>query len=140
MAQRVESFRAKLIQLHEKRREAKTGSRNQRRALTRNQRGLVLEKTGGRCHVCGGKVGRSWQADHITSHTHGGAHAEENYLAAHALCNNYRWHYLPEELQIMMKLGVWTRTQVEKGTLLGVEIAERFTAYERTRERRRIER
>ena len=74
----------------------------------------------------------------MTSHALGGEHAEDNYLAAHELCNNYRWHYLPDEFQLIMKLGVWARTQVEKGTPLGMEIAERFVTYERSRERRRL--
>ena len=85
-------------------------------------------------------MGRTWQADHVNSHAHGGAHAEDNYLAAHPLCNNYRWHYLPEELQIVMKLGVWAKAQAEKGTPIGMEIAERFSTHERSRERRRVAR
>lgn len=108
-----------------------------RRALTAKQRNTVLRKTGGRCHVCGGKVGRKWHADHVASHALGGEHAEDNYLAAHELCNNYRWHYLPEEFQIIMKLGVWARTQVEQGTPVGTEIANRFVSYEQAREGRR---
>jgi len=98
----------------------------------------VLSKTGGRCHVCGGKLDRGWQADHVKSHTRGGTHAEDNYLPAHALCNNYRWHYLPEEFQYIMKIGVWARTQMERGTPIGNEMIERFVAYERRRAGRRV--
>ncbi|NNE17254.1 MAG: HNH endonuclease [Myxococcales bacterium] len=136
----VTIFRNRLARLREKRRQAKTSNNASRRALTSKQRDLVLQKTDGRCHICGGKVGHKWQADHVSSHAHGGAHAEDNYLAAHALCNNYRWHYLPEELQVVMKLGIWARMQVEKGTPLGMEIAERFVAHERRRESRRVTR
>jgi hypothetical protein len=138
MVRQAESFRAKLVRLHETRRKEKKRTKKQRRALTAMQRRLVLEKTAGRCHVCGGKVGRRWQADHVSPHTRGGSHAEDNYLAAHALCNNYRWHYLPEELQLVMKLGVWARAQVEKGTPLGMAIAAGFLTHERRRERRRV--
>jgi len=76
----------------------------------------------------------------VTSHALGGAHAEDNYLAAHEQCNNYRWHYLPQEFQMIMKLGVWARTQVEKGTPIGTEIAGGFSMHERRRERRRVSR
>jgi hypothetical protein len=64
----------------------------------------------------GGPVGEIWQADHVLSHSGGGASTEENYLPAHILCNNYRWHYTAEELQQILKLGVWTRTQIQKLT------------------------
>ena len=78
-----------------------------------------------------------WHADHVRAHGQGGGHAEENYLAAHALCNNYRWHYLPEEFQYVMKLGVWAKYQVEQGTKLGDEIAAGFVIHERRRLKRR---
>jgi 5-methylcytosine-specific restriction endonuclease McrA len=93
---------------------ARAKGRTERKRLTPKQRERVLAKTRSRCHICGGKVGTMWQADHVLAHSHGGDHAEENYLVAHALCNNYRWHYLPEEFQYIMKLGVWAKYQVEK--------------------------
>jgi hypothetical protein len=33
-------------------------------------------------------------------------------LPAHSTCNNYRWDYLPEEFQYILKLGVWASTQM----------------------------
>jgi hypothetical protein len=27
------------------------------------------------------------------AHSTGGKHRVDNYLAAHSVCNNYRWHY-----------------------------------------------
>ena len=110
--------------------------RASRKRLTANQRNRVLAKTDGRCHICGGKVGARWQAGHVRPHSRGGGHAEENYLAAHALCNNYRWHYLPEEFQYIMKLGVWAKYQVEKETAVGEKIASGFVQHERRRMRR----
>jgi 5-methylcytosine-specific restriction endonuclease McrA len=129
-----------LVRLREKRRKAKGANKAARRALTAKQRDRVLKKTGGRCHICGGEVGRRWHADHVASHALGGEHAEDNFLPAHELCNSYRRHYLPDEFQIIMKLGIWARTQIERETPVGVEIAERFTAHERTREKRRVTR
>lgn len=42
------------------------------------------------------------------------AHRLDNYLPAHTLCNNYRWNYGCEEFQLILKLGVWPRAQIEK--------------------------
>jgi hypothetical protein len=67
----------------------------------------------------------------------GGEHSIDNYLAAHAICNNYRWHYNAEEFQWILKLGVWIRTQIENGTPIGREAGRRFCEYERRRAARR---
>jgi len=104
-----------------------------RRSLSRPGRVEVLRKTGGRCHICGGIIEGKWQADHVFSHSTGGAHAADNYLPAHALCNNYRWDYSAEEFQSILKLGVWIRTEIERKSALGVKVAERYLAHEKTR-------
>jgi len=127
------------VRLHDKRRRTKVADKKRRRALTPRQRRLVWEKTAGRCHICGGKVGPAWQADHVSAHVHGGSHAEDNYLAAHPHCNNYRRHYLAEEFHFIMKVGIWVKTQIERGTPLGNEIASRFVTHERSRERRWVD-
>jgi 5-methylcytosine-specific restriction endonuclease McrA len=116
---------------------ARANGRAPRKRLSANQRARVLAKTNGRCHICGGKVGARWHADHVQAYGGGGEHAEENYLPAHELCNNYRWHYLPEEFQYILKLGVWAKYQVEKKTAVGEEIAAGFVQQERRRKRRR---
>lgn len=71
----------------------------------------------------------------MVSHTHGGEHAEGNYLPAHSGCNVDRRHYLPEELQIIYKLGILARSEVAQGTRLGVQVAERYQVRERAKER-----
>lgn len=110
----------------------------QRVNLSPAERRTVLAKTAGRCHICGGSIGGvPWQADHVLAHSGGGGHAVENYLPAHKMCNNYRWDYLAREFQFILKLGVWLRTHIEKRTTLGRQCAERFTAYESQRIRRR---
>ena len=112
--------------------------RPKRRNLSLTNRQSILEKTSGRCHICGGAVGSTrWQADHVLALSGGGTHLVDNYLPAHRLCNNYRWDYLPDEFQYILKLGVWARTQVEKETKIGRTIAERFTRAEAARLRRR---
>ena len=35
----------------------------------------------------------------------------------------------PEDFELILKLGVWARTQVEKGTMVGRIIEQRFSAY-----------
>src|SRR5688572_20269673 len=134
--QSTNRFANRLKLLREQRRQGKiAGSTNTRQALTKEQRNLILSKTGGRCHICGGKIkkGENWQADHVLAHAHGGKHSIENYLAAHSICNNYRWHYGSEEFQWIMKLGVWIRTLIEKRDNLAMTLAERFIKYEQHR-------
>jgi hypothetical protein len=58
-------------------------------------------------------------------------------LPAHGVYNNYRWDYLPEEFQLILKLGVWARTQIERGTTVGLVAARGFVASEQQREARR---
>jgi 5-methylcytosine-specific restriction endonuclease McrA len=90
------------------------------RALTFAQRMVVLSKTAGRCHICGGSIRGPWQADHILARSGGGKSTVDNYLPAHAMCNNYRWNYLPKEFQEILRMGVWLRTQVETRTRVGL--------------------
>jgi 5-methylcytosine-specific restriction endonuclease McrA len=134
-------LRDRLIQLRAKREKSKAQNRRPRRQrLSAADREKVLQKTGGRCHVCGGKISGAWQADHVIAHSAGGVHAADNYLAAHRTCNNYRWDYLPEEFEVILKLGVWARTQVENGTSLGQELGSKFEKHEVQREARRKKR
>ncbi len=120
-----------------KQRKRRTAKRP-RSTLTAAERREVLAKTAGCCHICGGKIGDAvWQADHIIAHSAGGDHRVDNYLPAHAICNNYRWDYLPDEFQFILKLGVWARTEIEHGTKLGSEVSAAFMAHEARRFRRR---
>jgi 5-methylcytosine-specific restriction endonuclease McrA len=135
----VPDLRVHLINLRGKRRQGKRDSvRRPRTSLTAAQRMRVLAKTSGRCHICGGKVvNKNWQADHVIAHSAGGANEVDNYLPAHSTCNNYRWDYLPEEFQYILKLGVWARTQIERGTSVGNDVARAFAGYEIRRVKRR---
>lgn len=113
-------------------------SARKRAMLTRAERKEVLGKTGRRCHVCGGTIKTNdWQADHVLAHAAGGKHEVDNYLAAHAICNNYRWNYGAEEFQLILKLGVWMRTQIENETQVGQTASQKFCQYERQRSLRR---
>jgi len=133
-------LRAHLIDLRSKRRLGKRNSITRpRTSLTAAERLRVLAKTSGRCHICGGRVeGENWQADHVMAHSAGGTYDVDNYLAAHATCNHYRWDYLPAEFQYILKLGVWARTQIERGTTVGNDVASAFAGHEARRVKRRI--
>lgn len=113
----------------------KSGRR--RAALSAPERNAIFEKTAGRCHVCGGEIDGPWEADHVFSHALGGKHAIANYLPAHQICNNYRWHYSAEEVQWILKLGVWLRTRIIKKERVGLEAAGQFIHYEQRRHKRR---
>ena len=99
----------------------------------------VYNKTGGRCHICGGEIDvRSrWAADHILAYAHGGEHEVSNYLPAHGPCNKYRRAYADEEFQWILKLGVWFKTQIITEVPLAIELAERFVSHESHRHQRR---
>jgi len=136
------SFATYLRQLRLDRCQRKEGNRSfrpLRQSLAASERAHILAKTAGRCHICGGLIGEStWQADHVLAHSAGGAHSADNYLPAHSLCNHYRWDYSSEEFQHILKLGVWTRTQIERRTACGRAAAAAFLAHERTRQARRV--
>ena len=111
---------------------------HRRVALSKAEREAIRLKTDSRCHICGGQVLNNWQADHVLSRSGGGIHSVDNYLPAHRLCNNYRWDYLPEEFQEILKLGVWLRTQIEKETKVGCVAAGKFLQNEKGRVNRRV--
>ena len=109
-----------------------------RSALTKTQRKLILEKTNKRCHVCGTEIDlKGFHADHVKTHSSGGEHNENNYLPSCQTCNSYRWHFASEELQIILKLGVWTKGQMLRDTELGLQIANDFVKHEMTVRKRR---
>jgi 5-methylcytosine-specific restriction endonuclease McrA len=140
MANEINSktLRNRLIALRQLRAKAKDWNRgNPRQRLTAAERATVLQKTGGKCHICGGKIEGRWHADHVLAHSAGGGHAADNYLPAHATCNNYRWDYVAEEFEVILKLGVWARTQIERGTNVGREIEAQFSRHEKSRMGRR---
>jgi len=128
----------KICRLRLERKSLKAENRRPRKKqLKQVEREQVLAKTDGQCHICGGVITGKWQADHVKPHSSGGEHVTENYLPAHNTCNNYRWDYLPEDFQIILKLGVWARTQIEKSTPVGKDIEAKFAKHEEHRISRR---
>ena len=137
----IEEFAMYLRNLKRERLAGKDNKKNEsikRRPITNADRQIIIEKTDGRCHICGGKVGDQWQADHVLAHSAGGEHSAANYLPAHPTCNNYRWDYLPEEFELILKLGILTRTQIQNETKIGKDCAFAFLKHERNRENRKV--
>lgn len=135
-----ERFSAYLKERRTTREKMKAETKSQlrkRKALSSEDREIVLKKTERKCHVCGGAIDGHWEADHVLAHSGGGDNSVDNYLPAHRTCNNYRWDYLPEEFQEILRLGVWLRTQIEKQTLIGQSAGESFVRYEKSRIARR---
>ena len=113
-------------------------SGNKRKALGSSARAVVFKKTGGRCHICGGRVkGTKWAADHVLAHSAGGKHSIDNYLPAHGLCNTYRWDLSSEEFQWVVKIGVWARKHMEQDSDFGGDLRRRFHKHEVSRDKRR---
>ena len=137
----VGRFAARLQKLKDRRYQEVSLRRDKgvwRQRLTKADREEVLRKTGRRCHICGGLIdGNDWQADHVMAHSTGGEHAVDNFLPAHTICNNYRWHYGPEEFQWILKLGVWLKTQIVKDKPIGRTAGQAFCDNDRRRAGRR---
>ncbi len=124
MSKDLEQLIVRLSYLHGKRKtphEKHRAEHRRRKTLRGTARKKVLDVTGKRCHICGGLIddGQSWQADHVLAHSADGPHSPENYLPAHGLCNHYRWDYLSEEFQWILKMGVWARTLMQKSSPKG---------------------
>ena len=112
---------------------------HKRKKLPERYRPQVLAKTDGRCHICGGEIERpGWHVDHVLAHSGGGLPTVDNCLPAHQVCNIYRWDRLPEETQLVLKLGVFVREAIEKNKLLGREVADAFMKKEERRRSRRV--
>ena len=134
-------FAKRLRKLRHQRLAGKNNSdaeKKSRHSLTATERNTVLQKTGGRCHICGGEILDRWAADHILAHINGGAHSIDNFLPAHVMCNAAKWFYGMEEFQWILKMGVYFRTQLEEQSNPdAVALAEKFMEHERTRNARR---
>jgi 5-methylcytosine-specific restriction endonuclease McrA len=136
----LEDFVRNLRELRVERNEAqKRAQKVPRKALTAKERNAILSKTGGRCHICGGHIdpGSYWEADHVLRRAAGGGNKSDNYLAAHGLCNTYRWDHLPGEMQWVLKIGVWARMQMEKNSEFGRKMTKLFFENELRREGRK---
>ncbi|MEO7119534.1 MAG: HNH endonuclease signature motif containing protein [Ginsengibacter sp.] len=126
-----------VVSLKDQRRNSKIKNAK-RSALSKKQRVEILTKTDGRCHVCGIELAlNNFHADHVKSHITGGVHAENNYLPSCSTCNNLRWHYSPEEIQIIMKLGRWLKAKLLDETETSMLLANQFVKHDMELRKRR---
>lgn len=133
----VEVLIKELNALHHSRKSAKI-KRVRKYVLSAADREAILKKTDGCCHICGLELSlKEFQADHIRSHSKGGNNKLDNFLAACTHCNNLRWHYSSEEVQWILSLGVWLKSEIAKGEAIGRKAAEAFIKKEVRREQRR---
>lgn len=110
----------------------------ERSVLSKKQREFVLSKTDSRCHICGIELTlKGFHADHVIPHSFGGNHAENNYLASCSTCNILRKNYSPEEIQVILKLGVWAKSKVLDQTSFALEIANEFVKHDMKLRKRR---
>ena len=132
-----EFFKREINKLKKEREKNKLSSR-ETYTLTKKERYSIWDKTDGKCHVCGEDVDKDkFEADHIKPHSSGGKNNIENFLATCKTCNNYRWHYSPEEIQWILKIGIWAKTKIGQNDKLGSIIADNFVKKEIKRESRR---
>jgi 5-methylcytosine-specific restriction endonuclease McrA len=133
-----EAFISEIRRLRTIRKTSKLMKRGRSYGLSKRQRIAILNKTDNKCHFCGGIVSlNQFEADHVKSHALEGTNTVDNFLPACRVCNNYRWHYTPEELQWILKIGVWARGEIEKETGIGSLISTEFIKHETRREKRR---
>lgn len=119
------------------RRETKVSTK--RTALSKKQRMAVLAKTDSHCHMCGIELeSKGFHANHVKPHSAGGQHAEHNYLASCATCNKLRANFSSEEIQLVLKLGVWAKSKIIDGSPLAKEISDAFVKHDmRLRKKRK---
>lgn len=108
-----------------------------RKSLTPAQRKIVRAKTAGRCHVCGGLLGRRWVADHVLAHCRGGDCEVDNFLPACAICNRMRWHYKPGRVRRILALGIYMAKEIRDRTELGNLVRAKFNRRKRLSRKRR---
>ena len=132
-----EIFKREIKRLIAEREKNKTKS-ERKYLLTKKERYSIWDKTDGKCHICGRDINKDkFEVDHVKTHSSGGNNNVENFLAACRTCNNYRWHYSSEEIQWILKIGVWAKTKINHNDKLGNIIADSFIKKEVDRENRR---
>ncbi|HEY9817112.1 MAG TPA: HNH endonuclease [Candidatus Obscuribacterales bacterium] len=108
-----------------------------RRAPTKKQREEIRKKTGGLCHICGGRLGPNWSADHVKPVASGGHNGVDNFLPACGPCNRLKWHRTPKMIKEIMQLGTYCRKEIANDTPLGREIKKMFRKKESAKKLRR---
>jgi len=111
-----------------------------RARLSRADRNYIFQKTGGKCHVCGGSLGVRWQADHVIPHILGGQATLDNYLPICKECNRLRWFHSPDVIRLIMRLGIYAKNEIRNQTGLGENLLGLLLKRLETNRSRRISR
>lgn len=111
---------------------------NKRSSPSKRNRQLIYEKTGGLCHICGGKLDVKWAADHVMPAATGGKSTIDNFLPACHTCNRLKWHRSPEVIQLIMRLGIYARKEIQHDTTLGRQLKRLFERKDKHNGSRRV--
>jgi len=140
----VENLVQRLGELAKKCRDQQKNTPKQpRRRLTEAGRQKILSRTDSRCHLCGGSIDPDyhWEVDHVYPHSLGGVDETSNCLPSHGLCNSFHLDFLPEQMQWMLKIGLWARKEMEEGSKehsrLGREMLDAFVKHQKQTEGRK---
>lgn len=97
-----------------------------KRQPTASERLVIAKKTGGHCHICGDKLHRHWEADHVVPFRHGGTSKLSNLLPICKECNILRKAHSPATIRKILRLGAYARAEARKNTDLGELIRDQW--------------
>ena len=102
----------------------------ERKPISKKEKKIIWEKTGGLCHFCGEKLifdakrgdkGR-WHVDHILPFSRNGKNSLENYLPICNVCNRLKWNFESNKIRELFRWGIIARKEVIEKTKLGEEM------------------
>lgn len=105
--------------------------------ITNKQLLSIFERTSGHCHFCGdplvfekyglkdiNDIDGAWEADHVIQKQKGGNKDAENCLPSCVKCNRLRWHRKGDDLRELIFLGLITKDEIKKNSLIGKEVTD----------------
>ena len=117
-------------------RDGKSANRRPRGRLSED-RDEILQRTGGACHVCGEALSERWQADHVVPHARAGQVNVVKYLPICKECNRLRWFHSPKVIRLIMRLGIYAKSEIRNKTPLGEELVSLMLKHFRTNQKKR---
>jgi 5-methylcytosine-specific restriction endonuclease McrA len=87
--------------------------------------------------VCGGRAGKSWQADHVIPHRLGGTSDVSNLLPICPACNVLKRSHEPAVLRLILQLGMYARSEIRRDTALGRGLLDALMGRNKSNRRRR---
>ena len=116
--------------------------------MEKNELAIIWDKTNGHCHFCGERLifdnyGKSkfiignWYIDHIFPKSKGGKNTKVNYLSICGECNRLKWHRTGKEIQKLVKYGIISVREKNKGSEMGKKIDKLYKFQEESNKKRR---